>query len=61
VSLADCHLLLCSLRFPCSLRPHKLRVGNGAWNHHQNDVWGMLVDAVDSHLHRGAEQIFEPV
>jgi alpha,alpha-trehalase len=38
-----------------------VRVGNGAWNQHQNDVWGMLVDAVDSHLHRGAEQIIEPV
>ena len=34
-----------------------VRVGNGAWNQHQNDVWGMLVDAVDSHIHRGAEQI----
>jgi GH15 family glucan-1,4-alpha-glucosidase len=38
-----------------------VRVGNGAWNQHQNDVWGMLIDAVDSHLHRGAEQIIEPV
>ena len=38
-----------------------VRVGNGAWNQHQNDVWGMLVDAVDSHTHRGAEQIIEPV
>jgi alpha,alpha-trehalase len=38
-----------------------VRVGNGAWNQHQNDVWGMLLDAVDSHLHRGAEQIIEPV
>ena len=38
-----------------------VRVGNGAWNQHQNDVWGMLMDAVDSHLHRGAEQIIEPV
>ncbi len=37
-----------------------VRVGNGAWNQHQNDVWGMLIDAVDSHLHRGAEQIMEP-
>jgi len=24
-------------------------------------VWGMLIDAVDSHLHRGAEQIIRPV
>ena len=38
-----------------------VRVGNGAWNQHQNDVWGMLVDAVDSHLHRGAEQIIGSV
>jgi GH15 family glucan-1,4-alpha-glucosidase len=38
-----------------------VRVGNGAWNQHQNDVWGMLMDAVDSHLHRGAEQIIGPV
>ena len=38
-----------------------VRVGNGAWNQHQNDVWGMLVDAVDSHTHRGAEQIIKPV
>ena len=35
-----------------------VRVGNGAWNQHQNDVWGMLLDAVDTHLHHGqAEQI----
>jgi alpha,alpha-trehalase len=38
-----------------------VRVGNGAWNQHQNDVWGMLLDAVDSHLHRGAEQIIRPI
>ena len=38
-----------------------VRVGNGAWNQHQNDVWGMLVDAVDSHLHQGADQIVGPV
>ena len=38
-----------------------VRVGNGAWNQHQNDVWGMLIDAVDSHIHRGADQIIEPV
>ena len=36
-----------------------VRIGNGAWNQHQNDVWGMLIDAVDSHLHRGADQILE--
>ena len=38
-----------------------VRVGNGAWNQHQNDVWGMLIDAVDTHLHQGAEQIVGPV
>ena len=38
-----------------------VRVGNGAWNQHQNDVWGMLIDAVDSHLHQGADQIIRPV
>jgi len=27
-----------------------VRVGNGAWNQHQNDVWGMLLDAIDTHL-----------
>ena len=30
-----------------------VRVGNGAWDQHQNDVWGMLLDAVDTHLHEG--------
>jgi GH15 family glucan-1,4-alpha-glucosidase len=34
-----------------------VRVGNGAWDQHQNDVWGMLLDAVDIHIHRGASQI----
>jgi GH15 family glucan-1,4-alpha-glucosidase len=39
-----------------------VRVGNGAWNQHQNDVWGMLLDAVDIHLHEGqAQQIVQPV
>jgi len=31
-----------------------VRVGNGAWNQHQNDVWGMLLDAIDTHLRHGA-------
>ncbi len=34
-----------------------VRVGNGAWDQHQNDVWGMLLDAVDTHLRRGAATI----
>ena len=38
-----------------------VRVGNGAWDQHQNDVWGMLLDAVDIHLHQGAAQIIKPV
>ncbi len=38
-----------------------VRVGNGAWNQHQNDVWGMLLDGVDQHLKRGAAQIVPPV
>ena len=38
-----------------------VRVGNGAWNQHQNDVWGMLLDAVDIHLRQGASQIVHPV
>ena len=38
-----------------------VRVGNGAWDQHQNDVWGMLLDAVDIHLSQGASQIVHPV
>jgi GH15 family glucan-1,4-alpha-glucosidase len=38
-----------------------VRVGNGAWDQHQNDVWGMLLDAVDIHLRKGAAQIVNPV
>ena len=34
-----------------------VRVGNGAWDQHQNDVWGMLLDAVDTHVRQGAPQI----
>ena len=33
-----------------------VRVGNGAWNQHQNDVWGMILDAVDIHLKQGASR-----
>jgi GH15 family glucan-1,4-alpha-glucosidase len=38
-----------------------VRVGNGAWNQHQNDVWGMLLDGVDTQLKRGAAQIVHAV
>jgi GH15 family glucan-1,4-alpha-glucosidase len=38
-----------------------VRVGNGAWDQHQNDVWGMLLDGVNQHLKRGAAQIVHPV
>jgi alpha,alpha-trehalase len=34
-----------------------VRVGNGAWDQRQNDVWGMILDAVDIHLRQGASQI----
>jgi GH15 family glucan-1,4-alpha-glucosidase len=37
-----------------------VRVGNGAWDQHQNDVWGMLLDAVDTHMEQaGAAQIVQ--
>jgi GH15 family glucan-1,4-alpha-glucosidase len=38
-----------------------VRVGNGAWNQQQHDVWGMILDALDVQFHRGAEQIVAPV
>ena len=38
-----------------------VRVGNGAWNQHQHDVWGMILVALDVQFHRGAEQIVTPV
>jgi alpha,alpha-trehalase len=38
-----------------------VRVGNGAWNQQQHDVWGMIVDAVDVQFRRGAAQILLPV
>jgi alpha,alpha-trehalase len=38
-----------------------VRVGNGAWNQHQNDVWGMILDALDVQFRRGASQIVLPV
>jgi alpha,alpha-trehalase len=38
-----------------------VRVGNGAWNQHQHDVWGMIVDAVDVQFGRRAGEIVVPV
>ena len=38
-----------------------VRVGNGAWNQHQHDVWGMILDAIDVQFRRGAAQIVPPV
>ncbi len=38
-----------------------VRVGNGAWDQHQNDVWGMLLDAIETHLVQGAAQLVHPV
>ena len=38
-----------------------VRVGNGAWNQHQHDVWGMILVALDVQFHRGADQIVTPV
>ena len=31
-----------------------VRVGNGAWNQQQHDVWGMILDALDVQFHRGS-------
>ncbi len=38
-----------------------VRVGNGAWNQQQHDVWGMILDALDVQFRRGAAQIMAPV
>ncbi len=38
-----------------------VRVGNGAWNQHQHDVWGMILDALDVQLRSGVAQIVRPV
>jgi len=38
-----------------------VRVGNGAWNQHQHDVWGMILDAVDVQFRRNAAEIVVPV
>jgi GH15 family glucan-1,4-alpha-glucosidase len=38
-----------------------VRVGNGAWDQQQHDVWGMIADAVDVQFRWGAAQILMPV
>ncbi len=38
-----------------------VRVGNGAWNQQQHDVWGMIFDALDVQFRQGAAQIVMPV
>ena len=38
-----------------------VRIGNGAWDQHQNDVWGMILDALDVQFRRGVGQIVLPV
>jgi alpha,alpha-trehalase len=38
-----------------------VRVGNGAWNQRQHDVWGMILDALDVQFRREASQIVAPV
>jgi GH15 family glucan-1,4-alpha-glucosidase len=38
-----------------------VRVGNGAWDQQQHDVWGMIADAVDVQFRWGAAQIVAPV
>ena len=38
-----------------------VRIGNGAWNQQQHDVWGMILDALDVQFHQAAGQIVMPV
>ena len=38
-----------------------VRIGNGAWNQQQHDVWGMILDALDVQFRRAAGQIVMPV
>ena len=38
-----------------------VRIGNGAWNQQQHDVWGMILDALDVQFRRAAAQIVMPV
>jgi GH15 family glucan-1,4-alpha-glucosidase len=32
-----------------------VRIGNGAWDQHQHDVWGMLLDSVAIHMREGGQ------
>jgi alpha,alpha-trehalase len=32
-----------------------VRIGNGAYNQHQHDVWGMLLDSVATHMGHGGQ------
>jgi GH15 family glucan-1,4-alpha-glucosidase len=38
-----------------------VRVGNGAFDQQQHDVWGMIIDALDVQFHAGASQLMAPV
>jgi len=38
-----------------------VRIGNGAWNQQQHDVWGMILDALDIQFRAQAGQIVAPV
>jgi alpha,alpha-trehalase len=38
-----------------------VRIGNGAWDQQQHDVWGMILDALDVQFRRSASQIVAPV
>jgi GH15 family glucan-1,4-alpha-glucosidase len=37
------------------LHSRPVRIGNGAFDQHQHDVWGMLLDSVATHSRRGGE------
>jgi alpha,alpha-trehalase len=37
---------------------HPVRIGNGAWNQRQHDVWGMLLDSIAIHSGRGIASQF---
>ena len=38
-----------------------VQVGSGPWDQRPDDVWGMILDAVEIHLRMGAAQIVHPV